>query len=51
MIIYPNGFPGGAYTFQGSDDALYGKSDFGWVEGELFFQWVKKIFLKFAVPQ
>ena len=51
MIIHPTGFPGGAYTFQGSDDALYGKSDSVWAEGELFFQRVKKIFLKFAVPQ
>ena len=51
MIIYPNGFPGGAYTFQGPDDALYGKGESGWVDGELFLSWMKKVFLKFAVPQ
>ena len=51
MIIYPKAFPGGQYRFGGPDDALYARSDSGWVDSELFFQWFKKIFLKFAVQQ
>ena len=51
MIIYPKAFPGGAYTFKGPDDAVYAKSESGWVDSELFLSWMKKIFLVHAVPQ
>ena len=51
MIIYPKAYPGGAYTFEGPDDALYGKSESGYVDSELFTKWMEKIFLKFAVPE
>ena len=27
MIIFAKSFPGGAYRFDGPDDAVYGKSD------------------------
>ena len=32
MIIYPKAYPGGPYTFKGPDDAVYAKSDSGWVD-------------------
>ena len=51
MIIYPKAFPGGAYTFKGPDDAVYAKSESGWVDSELFFAWMKKVFLVHAVSQ
>ena len=51
MIIYSKSFPGGPYRFEGPDDALYAKSDSGWIDSELFISWFDKIFLKFAVPQ
>ena len=51
IIIFPKGFPGGAYTFEGPDDAVYAKSDSGWVDSNLFLSWMKKSFLKFAVPE
>ena len=51
MIIYPKSFPGGAYTFKGPDDAVYAKSESGWVDSELFLSWMHKVFLEFAVPQ
>ena len=51
MIIYAKSFPGGPYRFQGPDDALYAKSESGWIDSELFLSWLKKIFLKYAVPQ
>ena len=51
MIIYPKAYPGGAYTFAGPDDAVYGKSESGYVDSELFIKWMEKIFLKFAVPE
>ena len=51
MIIYPRSFPGGLYKFGGPDDAVYAKSESGWVDSELFLEWIRRIFLKFAVPQ
>ena len=51
MIIYPKAFPGSAYTFKDPDDAVYAKSESGWVDSELFLSWMNKVFLGFAVPQ
>ena len=51
MIIYSRSFPGGPYRFDGPDDALYAKSDSGWIDTELFLSWLKKIFLKHVVSQ
>ena len=51
MIIYPKAFPGGAYTFKGPDDAVYAKSELGWVDSELFLSWMNEVLLEFAVPQ
>ena len=51
FIIYPKSFPGGQYRFDGPDDALYGKSESGWIDSELFMAWLKKIFLKHVVAQ
>ena len=51
MIIYPKAFPGGQYRFGGPDDAIYARSESGWVDSELFFEWFKRDFLKYAVPQ
>ena len=38
------------YTFEGPDDAVYVNSDLGWLDSNLLL-WVKKSFLKFAVPE
>ena len=46
MIIYSKSFPGGTYKFDGPDDAVYAKSSSGWVDSELFLQWMKKVFVK-----
>ena len=51
MIIFPKAFPGGAYTFKGPDDAVYAKSESGWVDSELFLSWMKKVFLEHVVVQ
>ena len=50
MIVYPKAFPGSAYTFKGPDDAVYAKSESGWVDSEIFISWMNKVF-QFAVPQ
>ena len=50
MIIYAKSFPG-QYRFDGPEDSLYAKSDSGWLDSELFLAWLKKIFVKFCVPQ
>lgn len=47
FIIYLKSFPGGQYRFDGPDDALYGKSESGWIGSELFMAWLRKI----IVPQ
>ena len=38
MIIYPRSFPGGQYRFGGPDDAVYARSESGWVDSELFLE-------------
>ena len=50
MIIYSKSFPGGQYRFEGPEDALYASSPSGWIDSELFLSWLKKIFLKYVVP-
>ena len=51
MIIFSKCFPGGSYRFDGPDDALYAKSDSGWIVSELFLSWMKKVFLKHCRSQ
>ena len=51
MVIYPKSFPGGQYKFGGPDDAVYAKSESGWVDSELFLEWMKRIFLWYAVHE
>ena len=51
MIIYSKSFPGGAYRFEGPDDALYARSESGWIDSELFLVWLRRIFLKYIVQQ
>ena len=51
MIIFAKSFPGGPYRFDGLDDALYAKSESGWIDSELFLSWFNKIFLRYCVPE
>ena len=51
MIIFSKAFPGGQYRFCGPDDALYARSESGWIDSELFLVWLKKVFLKHVVSQ
>ena len=51
MIIYSKSFPGGPYYFKGPEDALYARSESGWINTELFLAWLKNIFLKFVVVE
>ena len=37
MIIFSKSFPGGTYRFDGADDAVYAKSESGWIDSKLFF--------------
>ncbi len=39
MIIFAKSFPGGQYRFDGPDDALYARSESGWIDTELFITW------------
>ena len=51
MIIYSKYFSEGLYHFEGTEDALYSRSESGWINTELFLAWLKKIFLKFVVVE
>ena len=51
MIIFSKSFPGGVYKFYGPDDAVYGKSESGWIDSELFMVWMKKVFLRYCGSQ
>lgn len=51
MIIFSKAFPGGSYKFDGPDDAVYAKSESGWIDSELFLVWMKKVFLKYCGSQ
>ena len=51
MIIYAKSLSGGQYHFEGPDDAVYARSESGWIDSELFVVWVRKLFLKYAVSQ
>ena len=37
MIIFSQSFPGGAYKLDGPDDAVYAKSESGWIDSELLW--------------
>ena len=47
-IIFAGGFPGGAYTRGGPTNALYAKSESGYMDGELYLLWFEKLFLKYC---
>ena len=51
MIIFSKSFPGGVYKFDGPDDAVYGKSESGWIDSELFIVWMKKVFRRYHGSQ
>lgn len=49
FIIYSNAYPGGVcYKTQGPPNALYGWSDSGWINSDLFKKWFLKHFLVHA---
>lgn len=45
MLIFQKCFPSSNYSSTGPDKCLYAKSDSGYMDGELFLEWFKKIFL------
>lgn len=45
MIVFKGGFPGGPYSRKGPINAIYAKSESGFVDGELFLEWFRHIFL------
>ena len=50
FIIFKSAFPGGNYTNGGPDNALYGKQETGFMDGELFMRWLTKLFIPHALP-
>ena len=48
MIIYAKSFRGGQDRFEGPDDAVYARSESGWIDSELCVVWLKKLFLKYG---
>ena len=50
MIIFKASMPGGKYSDQGPEQALYGKSKSGFMDGELFVKWFELLFVPKARP-
>ena len=50
MIIFKQSFPGGNYTANGPDGALYAKQESGFMDSELFLKWFQRIFIVHARP-
>lgn len=50
FIIFKTAFPGGNYTIGGPDGTIYGKQKSGFMDGELFVQWLTKLFIPHARP-
>lgn len=48
MIIFEKCFPSSAYTRGGPPNTLYAKSPNGYMDSELYLEWFKKVFLKYA---
>ena len=46
MIIFSKSFPGGHTSL--TDDAVYAKSESGWIDTELFLVWMKKVFFRYC---
>ena len=51
MIIFAKSFPEGAYTRGGPTNALYAKSESGYMDDEPYLSWFTKIFLKYCTPE
>ena len=45
FIIFSGGFPGGEYTKDGPDQAVYATSQSGFMDSELYIKWFEKVFL------
>ena len=45
MLIFQRCFPSSDYSSTGPDKCLYAKSESGYMDGELFLQWFRKVFL------
>ena len=50
MIIFKQSLPGGNYTANGPDGALYAKQESGFMDSELFLKWFQRIFIVHARP-
>ena len=50
MIIFKKSFPGGPYSKDGPDQALYGHQKSGFMDSELFVSWMKKLFIPKVKP-
>ena len=50
FIIFKKSFPGGQYTRNGPDGALYGRQESGFMDTELFLKWFEQIFIVYAKP-
>lgn len=50
FIIFKKSFPGGNYTRDGPDGALYGRQESGFMDSELFLRWFNQLFIVHSKP-
>ncbi|KAI8480152.1 hypothetical protein Bbelb_421360 [Branchiostoma belcheri] len=48
LVIFSKSYPSSAYRLEGPTNALYSTTPSGFIEGEVFVEWLKKCFCRFA---
>ncbi|XP_019632906.1 PREDICTED: jerky protein homolog-like [Branchiostoma belcheri] len=48
LVIFSKSYPSSAYKLEGPTNALYSTTQSGFIEGEVFVEWMKKCFCRFA---
>ncbi|XP_066298848.1 uncharacterized protein [Branchiostoma lanceolatum] len=51
LIIFSKSYPSTAYNLEGPDNALYATTPSGFIESDVFLQWLEKCFVRFCSPE
>ncbi|XP_019636330.1 PREDICTED: tigger transposable element-derived protein 6-like [Branchiostoma belcheri] len=48
LIIFSKAYPSSAYRLEGPDNAVYATTSSGFIEGDIFVQWLERCFCRFS---
>ncbi|XP_078659034.1 uncharacterized protein LOC144904194 [Branchiostoma floridae x Branchiostoma belcheri] len=51
LVIFSKSYPSSAYRLEGPDNAVYSTTPSGFIEAEVFVEWLKKCFCRFSSPE